>query len=197
MPKIFNEDEKTILKVTMFESGFELLKEEGMTHMSIEKITSACGIGKSTFYNFFPSKEEFVIQLIDYKRLTALASVKDRLKGRKKMTAEEGRQLLKSILYSSDSIYQFLKLEDLLILQGKPNYLSNPDPEEENGLLKELFSRIESVREDPDYPLIANLLKILTLVSEEKKLLHEEAYDKTIDALYQTLFGYIFKKEAL
>lgn len=197
MPKIFNEDEKAKLKAAMFESGFELLKEEGMTHMSIDKITSSCGIGKSTFYNFFSSKEEFVIQMIDYKRLTALESVKDRLKGRKKMTVHEGRQLLKSILHSSDSIYQFLKLEDLLKLQEKPNYLSNPDIEEENSLMKELFSCIEGVREDPDYSLIANLLKIVTLVQEEKKLLHEEAYDKTIDVLYQTLFGYIFKKEAL
>ena len=42
----------------MFESGFDFLKKEGMTHMSVEKITSSCGIGKSTFYNFFSSKVE-------------------------------------------------------------------------------------------------------------------------------------------
>ena len=61
----------------------------------------------------------------------------------------------------------------------------------------ELFNCIECVREAPDYPLIANLLKIITLVSEEKMMLHEEAYEKTVDALYQTLFECIFKKEAL
>lgn len=196
MPKIFNEEEKLIIKNAMFEKGFELLKEEGMIHMSVEKITSACGIGKSTFYNFFLSKEDFVIQLIDQKRMNALDSVKGRLKGRKKMTEEEGKRLLKSILYSSDSIYQYLKLEDLLKLQEKTNYLSNPDIKEENNLMKELFDCIEGIREDPDYPLIANLLKIITLVSEEKKLLHEKAYDRTIDALYCTLFENIFIEES-
>ncbi len=197
MPKIFTVEEKSRIKNAMFESGFDFLKKEGMTHMSVEKITSSCGIGKSTFYNFFSSKEEFVIELIDYKRMIALTSVKDRLKGRNKMTVNEGKQLLKSIVYSSDSIYQYLKLEELLKLQGKPNYLTNPDINEESGLMLELFNCIECVREAPDYPLIANLLKIITLVSEEKMMLHEEAYEKTVDALYQTLFECIFKKEAL
>lgn len=197
MPKIFKEEEKVRIKNAMFETGFKLLKKEGMTHMSVEKITSTCGIGKSTFYNFFSSKEEFVIQMIDHKRMIALDSVKGKLKGREKMTTEEGERLLKSIVYSSDSIYQYLKLEDLLKLQENPNYLSNPDIEEENSLMKELFDCIEGVREDVDYPLIANLLKIITLVSEEKTLLHEEAYDRTIDTLYRTLFENLFIKEAV
>ncbi len=197
MPKIFTEKEKNTIKISMFEKGFELLKKEGMTHMSVEKITSSCNIGKSTFYNFFSSKEDFVIQLIEYKRNKALESIKNKLNGKDKMSVLEGKELLKSMTYSTDSIYQYLKLEDLLKLQKKINYLSNPDIDEETALLKEVFGCIENTKSDLDYSLIANLLKIITLVTEEKKLLHEKAYDRTIDTLYHTLFENIFIKEAL
>lgn len=45
----------------MLEAGFDLLKEYGMTHMSVAKITEAAGIGVSTFYNFsHPRKPMYV-----------------------------------------------------------------------------------------------------------------------------------------
>ncbi len=194
MPKIFTENDKDKLRITMFEAGFLLLKEEGMTHMSVEKITSICGIGKSTFYNFFLSKEDFVLQMIEFKRHFALQSIKEKLNGREKMSVSDGKELLKGIICSSDSIYQYLKLEDLLKLQEKSNYLSGPNINEESDLLRFLFSSIEGIKQDPDYPLIANLLKIITLLPEEKKMLHLEAYDRTIDTLYQALFENIFSE---
>ena len=49
----------------MFEAGFSDFNQYGMTHMSLEKITSCASIGKSIFYNFFTSREDFVLQLID------------------------------------------------------------------------------------------------------------------------------------
>ncbi len=178
----------------MFESGFRYLKREGMTHMSVEKITSSCGIGKSTFYNFFSSKEDFILQLIEYKRRVALEETERSLNGREKMTAEEGRLLFKSINSSVNSIYQYLKLEDLLKLQKTSSYLSSPDIHEETELLCHVLSHIEDVRENPDYGLIANLIKIITLVIEEKEMLHEEAFEKTISVLYDALFANIFKE---
>ena len=67
-PKLFSIAEKEKLRETMFLSGLELLRTYGMTHMSVEKIAAAAGIGKSTFYNFFLSKEDFVLQLIEFNR---------------------------------------------------------------------------------------------------------------------------------
>ena len=56
------------LRVKMLDAGFELIKQYGMTHASVEKITQAAGLGKSTFYNFFSSKEEFVTGIMEYQR---------------------------------------------------------------------------------------------------------------------------------
>jgi len=59
--RVFDTDERERLRERMLEAGIPLLREYGMTHM-VEKITTAAGIGKSTFYNFFDSKEAYVCQ---------------------------------------------------------------------------------------------------------------------------------------
>ena len=51
-----------------------------------------------------------MIQLIEYKRNKALESIKNKLNGKDKMSVLEGKELLKSMTYSTDSIYQYLKL---------------------------------------------------------------------------------------
>lgn len=49
--RVFSEEERAGYREKMLEAGFDLLKEYGMTHMSVAKITEAAGIGVSTFYN--------------------------------------------------------------------------------------------------------------------------------------------------
>lgn len=59
--RVFSEEERAGYREKMLEAGFDLLKEYGMTHMSVAKITEAAGIGVSTFYNFFhPRKPMYV-----------------------------------------------------------------------------------------------------------------------------------------
>ena len=65
MPKrVFNNDEKDTLRLTMLEAGFPLLKEYGMTHTTISKLTEAAGIAKGTFYHFWKDKEHYMSDLI-------------------------------------------------------------------------------------------------------------------------------------
>ena len=67
-PRIFSTTQREELRIKMLDAGFELIKQHGMTHASVEKITQAAGLGKSTFYNFFSSKEEFVTDIMEYQR---------------------------------------------------------------------------------------------------------------------------------
>ena len=48
---IFTDEEKENLGEQMLEAGFPLLKQYGMTHTSVAKITQAAGIAVGTFYS--------------------------------------------------------------------------------------------------------------------------------------------------
>lgn len=50
----------------ILETGQEIIRTKGFNNTGINDILKACNIPKGSFYNFFSSKEEFGIQLLDY-----------------------------------------------------------------------------------------------------------------------------------
>lgn len=194
-PKIFTIAEKEQLKEKMFYAGLELLKAHGMTHMSVEKITAAAGIGKSTFYNFFMSKEDFVIQLIEFNRCRFWKAVAEMRGDREKLTVTEGKQVLREIINNNDSVYQYLTPEDEQKLADAMPDKGTADIEEETETLQKLFVMFEGVRADADYAVISNLLKILALTAENRTMLHENGYSRTQKKLFDLLFDSIFEED--
>ena len=193
-PKIFSIAEKEQLKEKMFFVGLELLKAHGMTHMSVEKITAAAGIGKSTFYNFFMSKEDFVLQLIEFNRSRFWKAVAEMLGEREKLTVSEGKQVLQALINKNDSVYQYLTPEDEQKLADAMPDKGTADIDEETETLQKLFAMFEGVRADADYAVISNLLKILALTAENRTMLHESGYQRTQEKLFSLLFDCVFEE---
>ena len=193
-PKIFTIAEKEQLREQMFYAGLELLKAHGMTHMSVEKITAAAGIGKSTFYNFFMSKEDFVLQLIAFNRSRFWKVVAEMRGNREKLTVAESKQVLREIINHNDSVYQYLTPEDEQKLAAAMPDKGAADIDEETETLKRLFSMFEGVRADADFAVISNLLKILALTAENRAMLHESGYQRTQKKLFLLLFDCVFEE---
>ncbi|MED0673901.1 TetR/AcrR family transcriptional regulator [Aneurinibacillus aneurinilyticus] len=63
MPK-FTEEEKEHIRQSLLVKGKELFVKYGLAKTSIDDIILACGIGKGTFYKFFPSKEELYYEIL-------------------------------------------------------------------------------------------------------------------------------------
>lgn len=57
------EHRKKELKEEIFRQAIRLFGERGYENVTIEDITSACGIAKGTFYNYFPRKEHILLHL--------------------------------------------------------------------------------------------------------------------------------------
>ncbi|SHH87303.1 transcriptional regulator, TetR family [Sporobacter termitidis DSM 10068] len=192
-PKIFDLEERENTKIRMLEEGFSLIKRHGMTHASVEKITKAVGLGKSTFYNFFPSKEAFVYEIIRYQRDRAKQLFIDILDGREKMSVNEAKGFLKNIIFSRDSIYRYLTTEDENKLKAAlPSCGVNA--EVETGVMDTLFTHMDGVRADIDYRVVANLIKIMALAMMGKDELHQDALEKTLEKIYELVFSCIFEK---
>lgn len=200
-PKIFTTTQREDLRIKMLDAGFELIKQHGMTHASVEKITKAAGLGKSTFYNFFSSKEEFVTDIMEYQRDRVKRYFEQILDGREKMTAAEGREYLKLIVFSRNSIYQYLTAEDMEKLRNaSSSECTTPDDavydQRERQIMEGLLAHMEGVREDVDIHVAANLIKIMAMAKVNRDALHTEALDKTLEHIYELLFSLIFEEDA-
>jgi len=50
----------------IIETGAEIIHRKGFNHTGIQEILNAAGVPKGSFYNYFKSKDEFGLQIIDY-----------------------------------------------------------------------------------------------------------------------------------
>ena len=65
MPKGFTEHEKDLIGRRLLEQGYKLFSAYGLRKTNIEELAQAAGISKGAFYNFYESKEELFMDVIE------------------------------------------------------------------------------------------------------------------------------------
>ena len=190
--RVFTEAERTEYREKMLAAGFDLLKQYGMTHMSVAKITEAAGIGVSTFYNFFPSKEAYVYEVLQYRRKMIPDLIKMALNGKEKAGPAEARTYLKYMVDENYSIFPILSPEDEQRLLDMLPEQAGPDLQRETGISTMFFERMEGVRPDINLALVMNLIKIYVLGAEGRELLHDAAYEETMERMRDLILYEIY-----
>lgn len=190
--RVFSEEEKSIIKEKLLSVGFPLLQEYGVIHMSVPKITKAADIGTGTFYRFFESKEDYIYQLILYRRQQMIKKFvpKDVKLGKRKLTKEEVRSFIELIADKNNSVYANMNLQDESHLFKTLSM--QPDIEHEKEVSSVLMDWIGVPMEKVDFALLANLMKVLALTSQAREELHDSAYDKTIELLIDNIMTLIY-----
>lgn len=192
--RVFTNEQRDELRTAMLEAGFPLIKEYGVTHTTISKITNVAGIAKGTFYHFWKNKEEYLVTLIRYHRQKMLPLLLDEdvLSGKRKVGKEDVRLYFRYLVDKEKSIYAHMTLEDESNLMQKTSDF-DPNEEKESNIASHLLGMIDGVSPDIDLLLLANMTKILVLTAEAKDELHESAYEKTIDTILDKIMELIFE----
>ena len=146
--RVFTEEERAEYREKMLDAGFDLLKQYGMTHMSVAKITEAADIGVSTFYNFFASKEEYVYEVLQYRRRKIPELIRIALNGKEKAGPAETRTYLKMMIDERYSVFPSLTPEDeKRLLEMLPEQV-RPDLQKETETSIQFFQHMEGIRPD-------------------------------------------------
>lgn len=190
--RVFTEEERELYRQKMLDAGFDLLKQYGMTHMSVAKITEAAGIGVSTFYNFFSSKEEYVYEVMQHRRKKIPEFIRIVLKDKEKAGPAEVRAYLKMIVDDRYSVFPSLTPEDEQRLYDMLPEQARPNLKKETEIGNRFFQMIEGVRPDVNFPVVANLIKVYVLAAEGKDILHRAAYEATMERMRDLILYEIF-----
>lgn len=65
MPRAFTEAERAHVEAKLFAAAQALFERHGLRKTNVAELASAAGIGKGSFYLFFPTKEDLFIALVD------------------------------------------------------------------------------------------------------------------------------------
>ena len=190
--RVFTEEERAEYREKMLAAGFDLLKQYGMTHMSVAKITEAAGIGVSTFYNFFPSKEAYVYEVLQYRRKIIPDLLRMALNGKEKAGPAEARTYLKFMIDENYSVFPSLSPEDEKRLVEMLPEQAAPNQQKEMQIVNQFIAIMEDVRPDANMTLVANLIKIYVLGAEGREILHEAAYEETMERMRDLILYEIF-----
>lgn len=196
-PRIRNEQHYEMMRDRLMDAAFELIRHNGLTHASVEKIAQACGIGKGTFYHYFPSKEALIYALSEKQRLNSEKHFFGLLAGRDKMTVDEGKEYIKFVINRDDTIYRYLtgKYMEKLQQELSAKEYEQIRPGERNSATKVLLEHIEGVKTDVDLPLVSNLIKVISyafLKWDEDLLMPKK--EEISDMIYEHLFTTIFEE---
>ena len=164
--------------------------------MSISKLAEAVGIGKSTFYSFYSSKEELVQEILADNRAQFLETLRIGLNGRKKYSNEESKEIIRKMVQDADHVYQHFSLEDEIALKKMSEKKGVPfiDLEKERRIIDFITSMMDGVKENLDYIVIANMTKIIVFTYEQKEMLHASGFERTINEMVDLLINFIFEK---
>lgn len=194
MPIPFTEEEMTKLRHELILAGIRLSRELGLQRMSVEKITSAVGIAKGSFYIFFDSKEDFILEIADYANRETEKMLFSALNGRRQMSAHEFISFFNTYIHSDYDLMGGLTVNDFFWLQKhiKKQDLFDPDAQLKTAQL--WLSLINDVRDGVDVGTFINLIKSIYAIREHSDTMVKASIENSIQVILRTIEIYISGK---
>ncbi|GAA4942757.1 TetR/AcrR family transcriptional regulator [Streptomonospora halophila] len=191
MPPAFSAEEKARIKGVLLESGRRLFTTRGLRKTSLEDLVAPAEIAKSSFYQFFDSKEALYLELMT-DRMTEVrgATVDDAL-----LSAPDTREGLRRFLHATVTVLTTDPLYSRLMTHPEEMeaVARRHDPESVTGVpgnpVTALFSFVDEKRGEgalvgADPAVIVGVLQaVLLLPMHAGRLASPERYPEVLDLL--------------
>lgn len=194
MPIAFTEEEMTKLRHELILAGIRLSRELGLQRMSVEKITSAVGIAKGSFYIFFDSKEDFILEIADYANRETEKMLLAALNGRRQMSAHEFISFFNTYIHSDYDLMGGLTVNDFFWLQKRIKKQDLFDPDAQLKTAQLWLSLINNVRDGVDVGTFVNLIKSIYAIREHSDTMVKASIENSIQVILRTIEIYISGK---
>jgi AcrR family transcriptional regulator len=180
----------------LLERGEELFEAYGLKKTTVADITQAVGISKGSFYLFYGSKEELLLEILEQIESEGRARILEYTTHPQENARQSVSAILKSFLLTWDD-YPLLKRLD----KSDFDYLARKLPAEriqahidrDQQFIDDFTNKFErdgiTLRVPPR--VVANLIKALFFIGIRRLDLGEEAYAECMKILIDLVAGYL------
>lgn len=194
MPTAFTDEEMKRIRSELIHAGIRLSKELGLQRMSVERLTSAVGIAKGSFYLFFGSKEDFILEVAEYTGIETQKMLLARLNGRTQMSAHEFIEFFDEYLHSKLDLMNGLTVDDFFWLKKHIKKQTLFEPNAQTQTAKQWLSLINDVRDGVDAGTFVNLMKSIYAIREHSDTMVKDSIESSIQVILRTIEIYISGK---
>jgi AcrR family transcriptional regulator len=195
MPPIFSFEKREEIQAKLLMIGICMIKEKGIKKMTIDDVAERAEIGKGTFYHFFKSKERFVHDVIQFSKEKIYDYINNAVEEKGGLDKETFFNLLHTFSFTSgNNIISFMTKEDEEWLRKKLPEEYALNPEREDIIADLILGQIIGAKQNLNFHVIANMIKIMAMASENKKELHQDALNENLNIMMNMLCDYIYEK---
>ncbi len=192
MPSKFSSNEQKIIKQKLIENGTELFSQFGFGKTSVQDITDATGISKGSFYRFFNSKEELLLDIFEEQEKFRNSLIQEIME--KKLDAETAiKQLFVKSLHNieQNKIFQTVYAEKLLekmVRKVTPERIKQhqeKDLDDTKKFIEHLQQNSNLVNRSPD--IIVGSFRALFFITLYKNEIGPDIYDDVIQLIIEAI----------
>lgn len=194
MPKIFNENDKNLIRENLIKFGLEALESNGYKAASIEKVANQAGIAKGTFYNFFQSKEQFFYEVMLSIRDKNRNDFYEFLSTNSKIDKECMKKFLFERYAKKKNIYHYFTSDEFNIIFRKTTDRLSLTNIDSINFSDKLLADIPNVNPRLNNEVVVNMINIIGRFAADKDLVSVESREETIEILANALACYIFEE---
>lgn len=188
MPRIFSEEDRDLLSRKMLDVGIGKLESKRYKDISVEEIAMEVGVAKGTFYSFFPSKEAFFYEVMQY--IKEKARVPLRALPERASVSEIAECLFKRYM-NTKTVYSYFTPEEMRqIARRLPEGDSENDSEDFAG---ELMGKIGDCKGKPE--AIVGMCNVLGLAGANRSIMNPAGYEEAVRIFCNALAEYIVNGE--
>lgn len=191
MPAHFTPEQQEAIRAELFRVGLDLCRTTGVKKLTVAGLTEGCGIAKGSFYSFYSSKEQFLMELIrctEARRDELLAA---RLKGRDRMSVHEFLEFYREYFASGYDFMGALTVDDFMWLRDHLPKGFMFDPRLDRETAAAMLRLTYDARPDCDPGVMVNLLKSIYAMREHRATFCQESLPESIELILQLLERYL------
>ena len=187
----FTEKERVEIRQRLIDSGYELSTEIGLKKMTVAMIAKNTGVSVGTFYNFYASKEEFVIAMIRETEKGFEEKMKSNFSKDGTITLKKFLDVFRDNFKPENNVLLRMKLDDWVWLKSHINdsaYLNKTNDLEKYEFM---FTRIKGLRRDIEPGVVVNFIKSIYTLYQNRDTLFEESLQTNVDLIFDSIYRYL------
>lgn len=200
MPK-FRQKEKEWINQELLQKGRDLFAKRGLKKTSISDITKAVGIAQGSFYNFYASKEELYLDILEQEE----EKIREQLILPFFQSSPITRESFKAFLLQAFSVMEtneFIRqlfaegvMESLIrkLPQEKVAHLASSDMDFFTPLIEKIQMQGAIIEEDTE--VIIQLLRMVFLLFLQKEHIGEQRFEETMQLLVTFISNGLIKEQ--
>ncbi|RKM59318.1 TetR/AcrR family transcriptional regulator [Butyrivibrio sp. CB08] len=187
----FTEKEREEIRKKLLNSGYELGTEIGLKKMTVAMIAKSTGIAVGSFYNFYASKEEFVVAMIRDTEARFEREMTSYFSKDGTITLKKFLEVFRGNFKPENNFLLRMKLDDWVWLKSHITDSIYLNKTNELNKFETIFTKIKGIRQDVEPGVAVNFIKSIYALYQNRDTLFEDSLQTNVDLIFETLYRYL------